>query len=114
MSALLFIDLDNFKLLNDTCGHHMGDQLLIDVAGRLSACVREGDTISRLGGDEFIVMLENLSENALDASVQAYMVGEKILDELNRPYTIAGIECHSTPSIGVTLLAIPKIRWRNY
>lgn len=103
MSALLFIDLDNFKLLNDTCGHHMGDQLLIDVAGRLSACVREGDTISRLGGDEFIVMLENLSENALDASVQAYMVGEKILDELNRPYTIAGIECHSTPSIGVTL-----------
>lgn len=101
--ALLFIDLDNFKILNDTCGHDVGDQLLIEVAQRLHTCVRTGDTISRLGGDEFIVMLKDLSESSSEAAAQATVIGEKILEELNRPYTIAGVEHHSTPSIGATL-----------
>ncbi len=77
--ALLFIDLDNFKTLNDTLGHDKGDLLLQQVAQRLLTCVREGDTVARLGGDEFVVMLEDLSENALEAATQAEAVGEKIL-----------------------------------
>ncbi|MBS1159067.1 MAG: diguanylate cyclase [Proteobacteria bacterium] len=101
--ALLFIDLDNFKILNDTCGHDVGDQLLIEVAHLLSTCVREVDTVSRLGGDEFVVMLKDLGENPQEAAAQAKGVGEKILAELNRPYTIAGRVHHSTPSIGITL-----------
>lgn len=105
MGALLFIDLDNFKILNDTCGHDIGDQLLIEVAQRLSTCVREGDTISRLGGDEFIVMLEDLSDREAEAATQAKIVGEKILKVLNQPYTMAGRVHHSTPSIGATLFA---------
>ncbi len=101
--ALLFIDLDNFKALNDTLGHDVGDLLLIQVARRLTECVREGDTVSRLGGDEFVVMLEDLSPDAEIAAPQAEGVGEKILTALNRPYTLRGSEHHSTPSIGITL-----------
>ncbi|MGD0961024.1 MAG: PAS domain S-box protein, partial [Methylomonas sp.] len=104
-AALLFIDLDNFKILNDTCGHDTGDRLLVMVAERLTACVREGDTISRLGGDEFVIILENLSPCQQESSVQAKKVGEKILWALNQPYKIAGQVYHSTPSIGVTLFA---------
>ncbi len=105
MGALLFIDLDNFKILNDTCGHDTGDQLLIEVARRLITCVREGDTISRLGGDEFVVMLEDLNENPAEAAAQAKAVAEKIKAVLNRPYLIADREHHSTPSIGATLFS---------
>jgi diguanylate cyclase (GGDEF)-like protein/PAS domain S-box-containing protein len=105
MGALLFIDLDNFKILNDTCGHDIGDQLLIEVAQRLRTCVREGDTISRLGGDEFILMLEDLSDREAEAATQAKIVGEKVLSVLNQPYTMAGRVHHSTPSIGATLFA---------
>ncbi len=105
MGALLFIDLDNFKILNDTCGHDIGDLLLIEVAHRLAVCVREGDTISRLGGDEFIVMLEDLSENPPEAAAQAKAVAEKIIAVLNRPYVLADREHHSTPSIGATLFS---------
>ena len=101
--ALLFIDLDNFKTLNDTLGHDKGDLLLQQVAKRLSTCVREYDTVARLGGDEFVVMLEDLSESALEAATQAETVGEKILKVLNLPYQLASHEHHSTPSIGVTL-----------
>ncbi len=101
--ALLFIDLDNFKALNDTLGHDVGDLLLIQVARRLGECVREGDTVSRLGGDEFVVMLEDLSADPEAAAPQAEGVGEKILAALNRPYTLRGSEHHSTPSIGITL-----------
>jgi len=103
MGALLFLDLDNFKILNDTCGHDIGDQLLIKVADRLSACVRDGDTVSRLGGDEFVVMLEDLSENPQEAAAQTKAVGEKILTTLSRHYIVAGHVHHSTPSIGATL-----------
>ena len=101
--GLLFIDLDNFKILNETSGHDVGDQLLVEVARRLAACVSNGDTVARLGGDEFVVLLEDLSENAQEAAARTEDVGEQILSELNRPYTIAGRVHHSTPSLGVTL-----------
>ncbi len=101
--ALLFIDLDNFKILNETSGHDVGDQLLVEVARRLAACVGAGDTVARLGGDEFVVLLEDLSENAREAATRTEDVGEQILSQLNRPYAIAGRVRHSTPSIGVTL-----------
>lgn len=101
--ALLFVDLDNFKVLNDTLGHYQGDLLLEQVAQRLSTCIREGDTVARLGGDEFVVMLEDLSENAPDAATQAETVGEKILTTLNQTYILNGHEHRSTPSIGITL-----------
>jgi diguanylate cyclase (GGDEF)-like protein/PAS domain S-box-containing protein len=103
MGAILFIDLDNFKVVNDTCGHDVGDRLLVEVAHRLVGCVRDGDTISRLGGDEFIAMLEDLSEYAPDAAAQARLVANKILDALNQPYAIAGRVHHNTPSIGAAL-----------
>jgi diguanylate cyclase (GGDEF)-like protein/PAS domain S-box-containing protein len=101
--AILFIDLDNFKTLNDTRGHDMGDLLLIEVAKRLSGCVRREDTVSRLGGDEFVVMLEDLSQDSVVAAKQAEQVGEKILGALNQPYILRGFEHSSTPSIGVSL-----------
>lgn len=101
--ALLFIDLDHFKTLNDTFGHDRGDLLLQQVAERLTTCVREGDTVARLGGDEFVVMLEDLSGNRQEAASQSRLVGEKILATLNQPYWLAGHEHHSTLSIGITL-----------
>lgn len=103
--ALLFIDMDNFKTLNDTLGHDIGDQLLQHVARRLESCVREGDTVARLGGDEFVVMLEDLNEKNIEAAAQTEVVGEKIFASLNRPYQLAMHEHHSTPSIGVTLFS---------
>ena len=101
--ALLFIDLDNFKDLNDTQGHDVGDQLLQQVATRLGRCVRAVDTVARLGGDEFVVMLEELSADVGEASAQADTVARKILATLNQPYYFNGQMHHSTPSIGVTL-----------
>jgi diguanylate cyclase (GGDEF)-like protein/PAS domain S-box-containing protein len=101
--ALLFIDLDQFKMLNDTLGHNIGDLLLIQVANRLSDSLRAHDTAARLGGDEFVVMLEDLSETAEEATAQARIVGEKILTSLNRRYQLAEHPYHNTPSIGITL-----------
>ena len=101
--ALLFIDLDNFKDLNDNRGHHIGDLLLQQVAKRLSAGTREGDTTARLGGDEFVVMLEDLSSVRQEAADHARVVGEKVLASLNQPYHLANSIHHSTPSIGVAL-----------
>jgi diguanylate cyclase (GGDEF)-like protein/PAS domain S-box-containing protein len=105
LGALLFIDLDNFKTLNDTRGHDKGDLLLQQVAQRLAACMREDDTVARLGGDEFVVMLEGLGDNPEEAATQAKAVGEKILATLNQPYRLADEEHHSTPSIGIALFA---------
>ena len=101
--ALLFIDLDNFKTLNDTLGHDVGDVLLQQVSQRVTACVREGDTVARLGGDEFVVMLEDLSSDIQEAVSQTDIVVEKILTALNRPFLLAGHDQRSTPSIGATL-----------
>jgi diguanylate cyclase (GGDEF)-like protein/PAS domain S-box-containing protein len=107
-SALLFIDLDDFKTLNDTLGHLQGDALLTQVAQRLKACIREGDTVARLGSDEFVVMLEDLSENALEAATQVETVGEKILTALGQSYTLGGRAHHSSASMGVTLFGDVK------
>jgi len=101
--ALLFIDLDNFKDLNDTLGHDVGDLLLEQVALRLVSCLREGDTAARFGGDEFVVMLEDLSESDADAAGQAELVAEKIINRLNAPYELVGRQHNSSPSIGITL-----------
>ena len=101
--ALLFIDLDNFKDLNDTLGHDMGDQLLTQVAARLSASVRECDTVARFGGDEFVVLLDGLDTQLPQARAQAEAVALKLLISLNQPFELAGQQHYSTPSIGLTL-----------
>ncbi len=101
--ALLFLDLDHFKTLNDTLGHDFGDLLLKQVAERLKACIREGDTIARFGGDEFVVILEDLSEQVVEAAAQTEAIAKKVLASLNQPYLLAAYEHYSTASIGITL-----------
>jgi diguanylate cyclase (GGDEF)-like protein/PAS domain S-box-containing protein len=101
--ALMFIDLDNFKVLNDTMGHQKGDQLLQQVAERLRSCVARGDTVARLGGDEFVILLENSGQKPLDPVTGARAVSERILAKLGEPYSLSGHLHHSTCSIGVTL-----------
>ncbi len=101
--AVCFIDLDNFKDLNDTLGHHMGDALLTQVAERLQQTVREQDTVARLGGDEFVVLLENLDSERHPAAVAAHAVGQKILKALNQPYILGDHPLINTPSVGITL-----------
>ena len=110
--ALMFMDLDRFKMLNDTQGHDMGDKLLIEVAQRIHSCIREGDMVARLGGDEFVVMLENLSEIQTEAAIQAQMVAEKIRDSLAATYWLSSglgqdnkpsLEYHCSISIGLVL-----------
>jgi diguanylate cyclase (GGDEF)-like protein/PAS domain S-box-containing protein len=103
--ALLFIDLDNFKTLNDTLGHDMGDLLLKQVADRLTTCVRTTDTVARLGGDEFVVMLIDLSEVPHEAAAHARKAGEKILASFTAAFELTGYLHHTTPSIGITLFS---------
>jgi len=103
--ALLFIDLDHFKNLNDTLGHDQGDVLLQQVARRLNDCVREGDTVARLGGDEFVVMLQDLSDSLTEAATRAEAVGEKILVALRQPYQFGQLTHHSSASLGVALFS---------
>jgi diguanylate cyclase (GGDEF)-like protein len=95
--AVLFLDLDRFKVVNDTLGHDTGDFILKDVARRLASCVREGDTVSREGGDEFVMILPDL-----ERPEHARVVADKILKELVRPVEIGGHEIHVTPSIGIS------------
>jgi diguanylate cyclase (GGDEF)-like protein/PAS domain S-box-containing protein len=102
-TAVLLIDLDNFKTLNDSLGHQQGDLLLQQVANRIVGCIREADTVARLGGDEFVVLLENLSDSIGDAAPEAEAVGEKILATLNRSYMLGNYEYRSTASVGLTL-----------
>lgn len=113
--ALMFIDLDNFKSINDCSGHDIGDLMLQLAAQRLAICIREDDTISRVGGDEFMVMLENLHEDPRKASKLAAAIGEKILSAMRQPFKLKGHEHTITASIGVTLfinhlLTMPEIQ----
>ena len=101
--AVLFLDLDHFKFINDTQGHSAGDQLLIEVGKRLQCSVRDGDTVSRLGGDEFVVVLEGLSSSANEAATQTELIAEKIREQLDKPYILNQIEFLSTASIGISL-----------
>ncbi|MGB6330758.1 MAG: EAL domain-containing protein, partial [Candidatus Sulfotelmatobacter sp.] len=106
--ALLFVDLDDFKTLNDTLGHHIGDLLLQEVARRIIASIRETDTVARLGGDEFVVLLQELSETPEDAAAQAKTVAEKILATIHQPYLLDGRECRSSSSVGITVFGNPE------
>lgn len=99
--ALMFIDLDNFKILNDTLGHHIGDQLLQQVAQRLIRSVRKTDTVARLGGDEFVVMVDDLSTDPTAADSKSRTLSEKVLKMLREPFQLAGHQHFATPSIGV-------------
>jgi len=101
--AVLFLDLDNFKSLNDTHGHDVGDMLLVEVSQRIVKCVRDSDTVGRLGGDEFVVIIHELDENLRDAALQASTVCEKILLSFKEPFLLNSYIHHTTPSIGVTL-----------
>ncbi|HLP96973.1 MAG TPA: PAS domain S-box protein [Sideroxyarcus sp.] len=101
--AVLFLDMDNFKSLNDTLGHDFGDLMLIEVANRIKSCVREMDTVARLGGDEFVVLIEGVSHDEQDALRKVATVAEKIRESLARPYKLKEHEHHSSPSIGITL-----------
>ena len=106
--ALLFIDLDNFKTINDSLGHDKGDQLLKMVAERLLDSVREEDTVARIGGDEFVILQESLSIMPEEAANQAEIISEKILQILNQPYVLDRHEHHCSPSIGITLFSGSK------
>jgi diguanylate cyclase (GGDEF)-like protein/PAS domain S-box-containing protein len=101
--ALLFVDLDGFKSLNDTLGHHIGDLMLQETARRISGCVREVDTVARLGGDEFVIILEDLSQIPEIAAAQARTVGGKILAAIDQSFLLEGSECHTTSSMGITV-----------
>ena len=110
--ALMFLDLDNFKPLNDTHGHEAGDQLLIEAARRIKGCIRETDTVSRLGGDEFVVLINELTADRAASASEATVIAEKIRNALGEPYLLAPrggsqtgetINHQCTVSIGVTL-----------
>jgi diguanylate cyclase (GGDEF)-like protein len=111
-SALMFLDLDNFKPLNDTHGHFVGDLLLVQVARRIGSCTRAVDVVARFGGDEFVVILSELSANKADSAVQSRIVAEKIRAALDKPYVLTyqqegktevSVEHHCTASIGVVI-----------
>ncbi|MDB5868354.1 MAG: hypothetical protein JWP96_686 [Polaromonas sp.] len=106
--ALMFIDVDKLKVLNDTLGHHKGDLLLQQVAVRLASCVQETDTVARLGGDEFVVLLEDLGDEPTAAMAQARAIGEKVLIQLREPFDLAGHAHYTTSSIGLTSLNGPN------
>ena len=105
--ALMFIDVDKLKVLNDTLGHHKGDLLLQQVAERLASCVEETDTVARLGGDEFVVLLEDLGDDAGAATVKTRRLAEKVLESLREPFDLGGHQHYTTSSIGVTSLNGP-------
>lgn len=103
--ALLFIDLDNFKLLNDSKGHNFGDLLLVEVAARLQTCVRKVDTAARLGGDEFVILLGDLGDEQEQAAAAMEAISEKILNTLSKPYMLKEYEYHGSASIGIYLFS---------
>jgi diguanylate cyclase (GGDEF)-like protein len=99
-AAVLFLDLDRFKLVNDSLGHAVGDELLQAVAERLDGAIRPGDTVARLGGDEFTVLLEDVGD-----AREAAVVAERVLATLHDPFAVAGRELHISGSIGIALAA---------
>ncbi|TSA50177.1 MAG: EAL domain-containing protein [Nitrosomonadales bacterium] len=107
--AILFIDLDNFKGVNDTKGHHVGDLLLIEVARRLKASIRADDTLARLGGDEFVVILEDIGTKNEQAAIVAETIAEKVRGDFTQPFMLEGMEYHGSPSIGISLFLGKKI-----
>ncbi|MBL1141244.1 MAG: EAL domain-containing protein [Proteobacteria bacterium] len=106
--SLFVIDLDRFKNVNDTLGHDAGDQLLVEVANRLKKCTREGDTVSRLGGDEFTIIMEDL-KNTDDVILTA----DKVLDFMKKPFEINAHEIFVTPSIGITVYPMDEVNAGN-
>ncbi len=113
LGAVLMIDLDNFKILNDSLGHDMGDKLLVIVASRLESCLREGDTVARIGGDEFLVIIEDLDEK-VSVDRQAEAVATKFIAYLREPYTLqqgfktdlnSQVQYHCSCSIGIALFS---------
>ena len=108
IGVLMFIDLDHFKVLNDSLGHAWGDMLLQQVATRLAASVRSSDTVARLGGDEFVVMLEDVGDDSGTATNTARLVGEKIRAALSVPYELAGHDYYGTCSIGITCFSLTQ------
>jgi diguanylate cyclase (GGDEF)-like protein/PAS domain S-box-containing protein len=110
-AALLFLDLDNFKNLNDTLGHDFGDLLLQQTAQRLKHSLRAEDTVARIGGDEFVIILQNLGDEGADAPAQTEAVANKILSALNQPYSLHDHECFSSASIGVTLFESSEVEF---
>ncbi|MEQ8295484.1 MAG: EAL domain-containing protein [Nitratireductor sp.] len=101
--ALFFIDLDNFKSLNDTQGHDIGDEYLVEISSRLRQCVRGTDTVARMGGDEFVVILDGLGDSEAAATSQAIMAGNKMLSALRRPFERGELRHSSSASIGVVV-----------
>ena len=107
--ALLFIDLDQFKTLNDTKGHHIGDLLLCDIAGRLRGSLREQDLVARLGGDEFVVLLEGLCASAEQAKIHVWEIAGKILSAIDQPFVTEGHVFQPTASIGAALFCCDEV-----
>jgi len=103
-AALLFVDVDNFKDINDTLGHAVGDKLLCQIAKRMSECIRSQDTLARQGGDEFVVALIDLNPNPVDAARHAQKVAKQILARVSEIYNMDGQHCHTSVSIGMTLI----------
>ena len=102
--AVLFVDVDHFKTLNDTRGHNMGDLLLVDVAQRLRSSVRQSDTVGRQGGDEFVILLDNLSSDMTEAATMSQQLGEKLREAMEKPFNLNGVEYNCKISIGISLL----------
>jgi len=106
--TLLMIDLDNFKALNDSLGHSLGDLMLQEVAQRITSCLGKADTVARIGGDEFVVMLKDLSKIPEEVAAHAKMVADKILAAIDQPFLLARHECRATASVGVTVFGDPS------
>jgi diguanylate cyclase (GGDEF)-like protein/PAS domain S-box-containing protein len=101
--AVLFVDLDDFKRVNDTRGHEMGDEVLVEAAARLKSCVRTEDTVARIGGDEFVVVLERLDSDPRQAAARADEAAQRVMNALSRPFDMPGLRFHSSASVGVAM-----------
>lgn len=101
--SLLYIDIDNFKVINDTLGHDSGDKLLESIAYRLLSSTRSSDTLARIGGDEFVILVEQLGTNPNEAAIQCQILAEKIIEIFILPFDIGNLKYFSSPSIGITI-----------